>query len=187
MSFIFTSLAIPEVKLISTRIFKDARGYFAMPYQRSAFVEAGLDVRFVQDNISFSSKGVLRGLHYQKGEFVQGKLIMPLQGIIFDVAVDFRKDSPTFGQWVGETLEAGSGQMMYIPPGFAHGFCVLSDDVLFTYKVTAEYAPKTEGGIAWNDPSLAIDWPMNNPILSAKDLDLPRVNEVDCPFVMPTH
>jgi len=182
LSFIFTALAIPEVKLITTRLFEDARGYFTMPYQRSAFVEAGLDIDFVQDNVSLSTKGVLRGLHYQKEPATQGKLIMPLQGDIFDVAVDFRKGSPSFGTWVGKTLKGGTGQMMYIPPGFAHGFCVLSEEVLFTYKVTREYAPETEGGIRWDDPDLAINWPVDHPVLSPKDIQLPMLKDACCPF-----
>lgn len=182
MSFTCTNLAIPEVKLITTRIFKDERGYFTMPYQRSAFKNAGIHVDFVQDNVSLSTKGVLRGLHYQKDPEAQGKLIMPLRGNIFDVAVDFRKGSPSFGSWVGETLKGGTGAMMYIPPGFAHGFCVLSDEVLFTYKVTQEYAPETEGGIRWDDPDLGIVWPVEHPILSPKDIQLPLLKDAGCPF-----
>ena len=183
MSYSFDALAIPEVKLIRTRVFKDPRGFFMMTYRRSVFVEQGLGVSFVQDNISKSTRGVLRGLHYQLNPAAQGKLVMPLQGVIYDVAVDLRAGSPTYGRWVGETLEAGSGVMMYIPEGFAHGFCVLSDEALFMYKVTAEYAPDQEQSVRWNDVSLNVDWPVKDPVLSGKDEQAPDLQDAVCNFV----
>lgn len=179
MSFEFKQLAIPDVRLIRARVFRDERGFFLMSHRQSIFDRNGLPLRFVQDNVSQSARGVLRGLHYQKAPAAQGKLVMPLAGEIFDVAVDIRRDSPTFGHWVGERLEAGTGAMMYIPPGFAHGFCVLSDSALFAYKVTAEYAPETERGICWNDPAIGIRWPIDQPLLSEKDARLPPLARAD--------
>ncbi len=183
MSFTFKQLAIPDVCLIDAQLFKDDRGYFLMSYRESFFEANGLSVRFVQDNVSRSARGVLRGLHYQKNPSAQGKLVMPLQGEIFDVAVDIRRGSPTYGKWVGEHLQAGTGRMMYIPPGFAHGFCVLSDEAVFTYKVTAEYDPARERGIRWNDPTIAVDWPLQNPVLSARDSRQPMLAEADADFL----
>lgn len=177
MSFDFKELAIPGVWLIEAKRFEDARGFFMMSYRRSAFEEHGICERFVQDNISQSRYGVLRGLHYQVDPYAQGKLVMPLRGEIFDVAVDIRANSPTCGKWVGETLKAGTGRMMYVPPGFAHGFCVLSEEALFTYKVTAEYEPSAERGIRWNDPELNIAWPLAEPVLSPRDAELPLLQE----------
>lgn len=183
MSFEFTELAIPGVWLIKTRLFEDGRGYFMMSYRFSAFAEHGIDHRFVQDNVSQSTRGVLRGLHFQQDPYAQGKLVMPLRGEIFDVAVDIRKGSPTYGKWVGEYLKAGSGRMMYIPTGFAHGFCVLSEEALFTYKVTSEYAPSAERGIRWNDPAIAVAWPVQEPVLSARDSQQPMLSDAEVDFV----
>jgi dTDP-4-dehydrorhamnose 3,5-epimerase len=182
MSFEFLPLAIPEVLLIQNRVFDDERGYFMMSFRKSVFSANGISEDFVQDNVSFSLRHVLRGLHYQKAPYAQGKLVMVLQGEVFDVAVDIRRQSPTYGQWVGRTLAGGTGTMMYIPPGFAHGFCVLSEKALFSYKVTAEYAPETERGIRWDDPEIGIEWPVEEPLLSPKDCEAPGLRDADHDF-----
>ena len=166
-----TRLAIPEVVLIEPKVFGDARGFFFESYNQRAFNEAtGTDFQFVQDNHSRSAKGVLRGLHYQLRQ-PQGKLVRVVQGAVFDVAVDIRKSSPTFGQWVGVELSADNHRQLWVPPGFAHGFLVLSDSADFLYKTTDYYAPEHERCIAWNDPALAIVWPDMGmaPCLSGKD------------------
>ena len=166
-----TRLAIPEVVLIEPKVFGDARGFFFESYNQRAFNEAtGTDFQFVQDNHSRSAKGVLRGLHYQLRQ-PQGKLVRVVQGAVFDVAVDIRKSSPTFGQWVGVELSADNHRQFWVPPGFAHGFLVLSESAEFLYKTTDYYAPQHERCIAWNDPQLAIAWPDIGmaPLLSAKD------------------
>jgi dTDP-4-dehydrorhamnose 3,5-epimerase len=166
-----TRLAIADVLLIEPKVFGDARGFFYESFNQQAFNAAtGLDVRFVQDNHSKSAKNVLRGLHYQLSRKAQGKLVRVVAGEVFDVAVDIRKDSPTFGQWVGEVLSAENKRQMWIPPGFAHGFLVLSDSAEFLYKTTDYWAPELERGILWNDPDLAIVWPLvGDPMLSTKD------------------
>ena len=166
-----TRLRIPEVVLIEPKVFGDARGFFYESFNQSAFNEAtGTAHAFVQDNHSRSAKGVLRGLHYQI-EQAQGKLVRVVQGAVFDVAVDIRQSSPTFGQWVGAELSADNHRQLWVPPGFAHGFLVLSDSAEFLYKTTDYYAPQHECCIAWNDPDLAIAWPDIGmaPLLSAKD------------------
>jgi dTDP-4-dehydrorhamnose 3,5-epimerase len=166
-------LAIPEVKLITPRRFNDDRGFFQQTFHAEQYAAAGIDVNFVQDNWSRSSRGVLRGLHYQ---FVhaQSKLVNVLQGEVFDVVVDMRKDSPTFGKWVGEILSAENGQQLFVPKGFAHGFMVLSDTVDFMYKCDDFYAPGDEYGVMWNDPAIGIVWPHNiDPLVSEKDGVLP--------------
>lgn len=183
MPFRFQRLAIPDVILIEAQTAGDHRGFFMETYKRSEFVANGISAVFVQDNFSHSVRGVLRGLHYQKHPQAQGKLVMVLQGEIFDVAVDIRKESPTYGQWVGVTLSAQSRHMLYIPAGFAHGFCVLSEAADFTYKVTAEYAPELDRGMLWNDPTLDIRWPIAEPMLSAKDMRLPLFHDADNNFV----
>lgn len=161
--------AIPDVKLIEPKVFGDERGFFYESWNRRAFAEAGLDIDFVQDNHSRSQKGVLRGLHYQI-QHPQGKLVRAVAGAVFDVAVDLRKDSPTFGQWVGFELSAENKRMAWIPPGFAHGFLVLSDWAEFLYKTTDYWYPEHERSLMWNDPALGIDWPLDaEPILSGKD------------------
>lgn len=165
-----TRLAIPDVILIEPKVFGDDRGFFFESFNQRAFNEAtGTDHQFVQDNHSRSSKGVLRGLHYQIQQ-PQGKLVRVVQGAVFDVAVDIRKSSPTFGQWVGEELSADNHRQLWVPPGFAHGFVVLSETAEFLYKTTDYYAPQYERCIAWNDAVLAIDWHFpDEPRLSAKD------------------
>lgn len=165
-----TKQQIPEVILFEPRVFGDDRGFFFESFNHRAFVEAvGHEVSFVQDNHSKSTKGVLRGLHYQVQQ-AQGKLVRVVQGEVFDVAVDIRRTSPTFGQWVGVILNADNKRQLWVPPGFAHGFVVLSDTAEFLYKTTDYYAPAHERCIIWNDPDLAIDWHISSaPNLSAKD------------------
>lgn len=155
-----TPTAIPDVMVIEPKVFGDARGFFYESFNQQAFNAAtGTNLEFVQDNHSRSSKGVLRGLHYQLPPHAQGKLVRVVRGAVWDVAVDIRKDSPTFGQWVAETLTEDSHKQFWIPPGFAHGFVVLSDTADFLYKTTNYYAPQSDRGIAWNDPGLGIQWP----------------------------
>ena len=167
-----TPLAIPEVLLIEPKVFGDERGFFYESFNQQAFNEAvGHDIQFVQDNHSKSAKNVLRGLHYQLPPKAQGKLVRAVAGEVFDVAVDIRKNSPTHGQWVGEVLSAENKRQMWIPPGFAHGFLVLSESAEFLYKTTDFYAPEHERSIIWNDPVLAIKWPLvEAPVLSEKDV-----------------
>ena len=161
--------SLPGVLLIEPRVFGDDRGFFVETWQKKFFEEAGIQEPFVQDNHSRSAAGVLRGLHFQL-EHPQGKLVRVSQGSVFDVAVDVRIGSPTFGQWYGEELTAENHRQLWIPPGFAHGFCVLSDVADFQYKCTDYYCPDCESGIAWNDPDINIDWPITTPpSLSAKD------------------
>lgn len=167
-----TRMAIPEVLLIEPKVFGDARGFFYESFNQKAFNEAtGLDLPFVQDNHSRSAKGVLRGLHYQLPPHAQGKLVRVVRGAVFDVAVDIRPGAPTFGQWVGMELSEENHRQFWVPPGFAHGFVVLSESADFLYKTTDYYAPSHERCIAWNDPTLAIRWPDIGmaPLLSAKD------------------
>ena len=183
MPFTFQSLEIPEVILVLPKVFPDGRGFFKELYKRGDFVRAGIKENFVQDNLSFSTQGVLRGLHYQILPQAQGKLVACLRGKIFDVAVDIRQGSPSFGQWVSAELSEENHQMLYIPPGFAHGFLVLSKEALVLYKCTAEYAPELEAGIIWNDPTLAIDWPLDQPLLSPKDAALPPLEKAVNNFV----
>lgn len=165
-----TSTAIPEVLIIEPKVFGDSRGFFFESFNRNAFKQAtGLDVSFVQDNHSRSAKGVLRGLHYQIQQ-PQGKLVRVVRGAVFDVAVDIRKSSPTFGQWVGVELTEDNHRQVWIPPGLAHGFIVTSDSADVLYKTTDYYAPEFERCIAWNDPAIGIQWPLESgPKLSAKD------------------
>lgn len=165
-----TPLAIPEVLLVEPRVFGDERGFFFESFHQARFEEAvGRKVEFVQDNHSKSARNVLRGLHYQMQQ-TQGKLVRVVAGSVFDVAVDLRRSSPTFGQWVGEILSAENKAQLWVPEGFAHGFVVLSESAEFVYKTTDYYAPEHERSIVWNDPTLAIDWPLQAaPIVSAKD------------------
>jgi dTDP-4-dehydrorhamnose 3,5-epimerase len=166
-----TRLDLPEVVLLEPRVFGDARGFFFESYNRTAFREAtGLDVDFVQDNHSRSTRGVLRGLHYQLPPMAQGKLVRVIAGEVFDVAVDVRRASPTFGRWVGARLSAENKRQLWIPAGFAHGFLTLSETAEFLYKTTGYYAPSHERCIAWDDPEVGIDWPERDSVqLSAKD------------------
>ena len=177
-----TRLAIPDVVLIEPKVFGDERGFFFESFNQKAFNEAtGTNHQFVQDNHSRSSKGVLRGLHYQIQQ-PQGKLVRVVRGAVFDVAVDIRKSSPTFGQWVAEELSEDNHRQLWVPPGFAHGFMVLSETAEFLYKTTDYYAPVYERCIVWDDPDLAIDWPNIGmaPLLSAKDFAGRKLSNADC-------
>jgi len=174
MNVLETSLS--GLKIIEPKVFGDQRGYFLEIWNRKRYAEVGIDVDFVQDNLSLSRSGVVRGLHYQYPE-TQGKLVYVLQGEVFDVAVDIRKDSPTFGKWEGVVLSDENKRQLYVPEGFAHGFCVLSETALFAYKCTALYNPQVEGGILWNDPEIGIDWPVTDPVLSEKDTKYPQLKE----------
>lgn len=160
---------IPDLFLIQPRVFEDPRGYFYESYNKSIFERNGIFVDFVQDNQSLSQKGVLRGLHLQNPPHAQGKLVRVIQGAVFDVAVDIRKGSPTYGEWFGYELTGHNKMMMWIPPGFAHGFVTLENDTVFSYKCTGYYSKVSEDCILWNDPDLAIDWGVANPLLSDKD------------------
>ncbi|MFT3813717.1 MAG: dTDP-4-dehydrorhamnose 3,5-epimerase [Acidovorax sp.] len=177
-----TRLAIPDVVLLEPKVFGDARGFFFESFNQQAFNQAtGTNHQFVQDNHSRSAQGVLRGLHYQIQQ-PQGKLVRVVRGKVFDVAVDIRKDSPTFGQWVGAELSEDNHHQLWVPPGFAHGFVVLSETADFLYKTTDYYAPQHERCIAWNDPQLAIDWRYaGEPQLSAKDRAGRAFAEADLP------
>jgi len=174
-----TPTRLPEVLLIEPKVFGDARGFFFESWNEREFERAGIRARFVQDNHSRSEKGVLRGLHYQVRQ-PQGKLVRVTEGEIFDVAVDVRRSSPTFGMWEGARLSAQSKSMLWIPVGFAHGFCVLSDFAEVLYKTTDFYAPGHERSIAWNDPDLGIDWPLSGaPLLSPKDSAGARLRDAE--------
>ena len=163
-----TELAVPGVLLIEPKVFEDSRGFFMETYNAERYAEKGIFGNFVQDNHSKSSKGALRGLHYQLGR-PQGKLVRVVSGEVFDVAVDVRVGSPYFGRWVGERLSAKNRRQMYVPEGFAHGFCVLSETAEFLYKCTDFYSPADERGILWNDPEIDIEWGIETPLLSDKD------------------
>jgi dTDP-4-dehydrorhamnose 3,5-epimerase len=180
--FQFHRLEIPEVVLIEAQQYRDNRGFFAETYKLSEFAAHGIPHAFVQDNLSHSARGVLRGLHYQKQPKAQGKLVTVLKGRVFDVAVDIRHGSPTYRQWVGMELSGENCRMLYIPTGFAHGFCVLSETADVVYKVTEEYARDLDRGIVWNDPEIGIQWPVSKPILSPKDAALPLLREADNNF-----
>jgi dTDP-4-dehydrorhamnose 3,5-epimerase len=172
-----TPLELPEILLVEPDVFRDRRGHFFESWRSERYADVGMPGPFVQDNVSVSSRGVLRGLHYQWPN-VQGKLISVLHGAVYDVAVDVRRESPTFGRWVSQELSAKNGRQLWIPPGFAHGFVALSDDVVFHYKVTAPYTHNDEVTVAWNDPDIAIAWPMENPVLGARDASAPRLLEI---------
>jgi dTDP-4-dehydrorhamnose 3,5-epimerase len=174
MPFTFKNLDIPGLIEIRPKVFGDERGYFLETFHERDYAAAGIDAPFVQDNQSRSIRGVLRGLHFQK-TFAQGKLVRAVEGEVFDVAVDLRKGSPSFGRWAGVTLRAAEQNQFWVPPGFAHGFLVLSETAVFAYKCTDFYHPEDEGGIRWDDPSIAITWPYigDGPTLSAKDAALP--------------
>jgi dTDP-4-dehydrorhamnose 3,5-epimerase len=177
----FTNTKLSDVVLIQPKIFEDGRGFFLESYQKERFSVAGISANFVQDNHSASTKGVLRGLHYQIRQS-QGKLVRVIVGEVFDVAVDLRRHSPTFGRWVGEILSAEKKNQLWIPPGFAHGFYVTSERAEILYKATDYYAPQWERSLLWNDPTLGIDWPLvkgESPILSEKDGKGARLSEAE--------
>lgn len=178
----FTPLAIPDVFLIEPKVYGDARGFFLESFRQDLFNQAtGTNHEFIQDNHSRSSKGVLRGLHYQLPPHAQGKLVRVVSGAVFDVAVDIRRNSPSFGKWVGTKLTAESHHQLWIPPGFAHGFVVLSDTADFVYKTTAYYAPESDRGVRWDDTDIGIQWPtLDVPFsLSDKDQKQPLLQQVD--------
>lgn len=183
MPFKFKRLAIPDVILIEAQAFPDERGFFLESYKESNFVPNGINTKFVQDNYSHSIKGVLRGLHYQKNPKAQAKLVMAVRGEIFDVAVDIRKNSPTYGKWVGEIISEKNHNLFYVPEGFAHGFCVLSDEADVIYKVNNEYSAENDRGILWNDPTINVKWPLDNLIISGKDKQHPTLENADINFV----
>ena len=182
LPFTFKKLSIPDVILIEAKSFPDKRGYFLENFKESIFIENGINTRFVQDNFSHSIKGVLRGLHFHKNPKAQAKLITTLRGEIFDVSVDIRKNSPTYGKWVGEILSEQNHKLLYIPEGFAHGFCILSEEADVFYKVSQEYSPEHDSGFIWNDPEIDIKWPIDKPIISERDLKLPLLKNADNNF-----
>jgi dTDP-4-dehydrorhamnose 3,5-epimerase len=169
MSFTFEPTDLPGVIVISPKVYGDGRGFFMETYKRSEFLAAGIDVPLVQENQSRSGAGTLRGLHYQREPRAQAKLVRVVHGAIYDVAVDIRDASPTFGRWVAMTLSAENRKSLYVPAGFAHGFCVTTDTAEVIYLTSDEYAPELEHGIPWNDPALAIPWPVTEPTLSPRD------------------
>ncbi|HET7331045.1 dTDP-4-dehydrorhamnose 3,5-epimerase [Dyella sp.] len=175
MKVIRTSL--PGAVVIEPQVFGDARGYFYESYNQAKYADAGITAKFVQSNVSRSSKGVLRGLHYQWPN-PQGKLVSVLEGEVYDVAVDIRRGSPTFGQWAGVMLTADNHRHFWIPEGFAHGFCVLSEYATFSYQCTALYDAKADAGVRWDDAALGIDWPISSPQLSEKDLKAPLLADI---------
>lgn len=181
MKFIKTDFS--DLILIEPKVFKDGRGFFLESYSTKPFSEHGIDAVFVQDNHSkSSSKGVLRGLHFQEPPFHQSKLIRVVRGSAFDVAVDLRKNSKTYGRWLGFTLSADNCRILFVPRGFAHGFCTLEPDTEVIYKVDNIYSPEHDKGVRWNDPDLGIKWPIDTPILSDKDSKLPYLKEINPPF-----
>lgn len=168
---------LPGVLIIESQVFGDSRGFFYEAWQKKRYEDIGIREEFVQDNVSFSTQGVLRGLHYQHPQ-EQGKLVSVLQGEVYDVAVDIRVGSPTYGKWTGVLLSGENHRQLWIPQGFAHGFCVVSESAYFTYKCTDLYTPAAEGGILWNDPDIGIEWPLTEVILSDKDKHYPRLKDV---------
>jgi dTDP-4-dehydrorhamnose 3,5-epimerase len=170
--------SLPGVLLIEPDVYGDDRGFFLETWNAARYAAHGLDAAFVQDNLSYSQYGVLRGLHFQNPD-PQGKLVTVLEGAVYDVAVDIRAGSDTFGQWMGLELSAETKQQLYVPPGYAHGFVVTSEAALFHYKCTAPYNPDAEGVVRWDDPDLGIDWPVDDPTLSARDAAAPRLADLD--------
>jgi len=168
---------LPGVVLISSEFFEDDRGFFMETYNRDVFIEHGLPSEFVQDNHSRSAKGVLRGLHYQYPQW-QGKLVRVISGEIYDVAVDIRKDSPHYGKWVGKYLNVDNKLQLYIPPGYAHGFCVVSEYADVVYKCTTAYKSQDDAGIKWDDPDIGVNWPVKSPLVSQKDQNAPKLSEI---------
>jgi len=175
----FIETALPGAFVIQPVLHTDGRGFFVETFNQKVFAEGGIETAFVQDNYSFSrEKGVLRGLHLQYPPHAQTKLVLVLTGSVYDVIVDLRKDSPTFLRWTGVELKSDDATMLYVPKGFAHGFCTLQQNTRVLYKVDSHYAPQADGGIRWNDPDLAITWPCSSPILSAKDSTLPLLGDI---------
>src|SRR4051812_42331220 len=179
------ALAIPDVKLVKPPRFRDTRGVFSEIYSRQALSRSGIAIEFVQDNCSVSAlAGTIRGLHFQAPPMAQAKLVMVLRGRMRDVVVDCRNSSPSFGQHVGVDLDDENWHQLFVPEGFAHGFCTLEPDTMVLYKVSAPYAPDLDGGIAWNDPDLGIEWPVaaDKAVVSSKDMQLPRLRDIASPF-----
>lgn len=179
MPFTFSNTRIPGVVIIKPIVSPDERGFFMETYKKTDYEKAGIKEQFVQENQSLSSKGTLRGLHYQKDPKAQGKLVRVLRGEIFDVAVNIRTGSPTYGKYVTANLSTENRHMIYIPPGFAHGFCVLSKEAEVCYLTTKVYSAELDRGIIWNDPEIGIRWPIKNPVLSPKDLKHPTLKNAD--------
>jgi dTDP-4-dehydrorhamnose 3,5-epimerase len=170
--------SIEGVLMIEPDVFEDSRGFFMETYNRNRYIKSGINTLFVQDNLSYSVQGAVRGLHYQI-RTPQAKLVQVISGEIFDVAVDIRRDSPTFGKWTGFHLSDRNRRQLFIPQGFAHGFCVLSEIAYFLYKCSDFFVPDDEGGIIWSDPDIGIDWPVQDPIISEKDKQYPRLSEIN--------
>jgi dTDP-4-dehydrorhamnose 3,5-epimerase len=184
MPFEFETLKFPGVILVKARRFEDHRGFFMENYKKSEFAVHGIPFGFAQTNYSYSVRGVVRGLHYQRPPMAQGKLVMVLSGRIFDVAVDIREGSPTYGEWVATELSADNGHLLFVPLGFAHGFQVLSEQAKVIYMVTEEYSREHDTGILWSDPEIGVEWPLPDPVLSTKDEQLPVLREADTGFVI---
>ncbi len=178
MPFTFTQVPLNGVLKIESRVFTDDRGYFMESFKSSDFKKAGIDLSFSQDNHSFSKRGVIRGLHFQRSPNQQGKLVSVFSGKIFDVAVDLRPDSKTYSKWFGIILSEENGTMLWIPPGFAHGFQALQESHVY-YKATAEFSQKDDAGIRWDDPTIDVKWPQEKPVVSEKDANLPLLSEVE--------
>ena len=178
MALTFTPAALSGVVLIEPKIFSDERGFLMETYKKSEFAAAGLEVEFVQENHSRSIRGTLRGLHLQRPPRAQAKLVRVIDGTVFEVVADVRRGSPTFRQWVGFTLSADNRRSLFIPVGYAHGFCLVSDEAQVVYKTTEEYAPALEWGVRWDDPMLAITWPVSAPLLSRRDTEWPPLSDV---------
>jgi len=182
MNFSIQETEIQGLLLVIPRVFHDTRGFFMELYNEASLKACGIQAAFLQDNLSYSKKDALRGLHFQAPPFAQGKLVTVLQGSVLDVAVDIRKASPTYGKALSFNLNDENRQMLYVPPGFAHGFSVLSETAMFHYKCTQIYDKSAEGGILWNDPELGIDWQVANPVISDKDRELPLLKDFKSPF-----
>jgi len=183
MVFTFKRLEIPDVILVEPNLLSDNRGFFYESFKESDFLSYGIRDKFVQDNFSHSVRDVIRGLHYQNPPRSQAKLITAIKGKIFDVVVDIRKNSPTYGKWASEILSEDNHRLLYVPEGFAHGFCVLSEQSDVFYKVSNEYSPKHEQGIIWNDHTINISWPIEKPIISDKDNQLPSLENSNNDFI----
>jgi len=183
MAFRFTPSDIPDVVLIDPSVFSDERGFLIESYKRSEFAAFGITEPFVQSNHSKSREGTLRGLHYQKNLKAQGKLVRAILGEVYDVVVDLRRGGPTYGRWIAVVLSAENKKMLYVPAGFAHGFCVTSAEAEILYMTSEEYAPELESGVLWTDPELAIEWPIAEPILSPRDRAWPRLRDADNNFI----
>lgn len=182
MGFKLQTTDIEGLLILEPAVFGDERGYFMETYSEKAFAEIGLEMRFVQDNLSYSRKGILRGLHFQAPPLAQGKLVSVVKGHVLDVAVDIRKGSPTYGKHEMVHLSDENHKLFYIPPGFAHGFMVISEECYFSYKCTAAYDRNAEGGLLWNDPELGIDWQVSTPVISGKDTQYKPFGEFVSPF-----